>query len=191
MEGLELILQKLDEIQTEQRGMREEQQHMQADIQSMREEQQLMQADIQSIKAEQQLMKTDIQSIKAEQQLMQADIQSIKAEQQDMKADMQSLKAEQRHMQVEQQSFRTAVMLRFDQVGTYLSMAEMIADSILPQIEELQNLVNTRFDEFEMTVDYLSVTSVKQSSDISGLKRKLAEWGAQGGSKPVRLEEAK
>ena len=129
MEELQLILQKLDEIQAEQKGM------------------------------------------KAEMRDMKAEMQAFKSEQQDMKAEMQAFKSEQ-------QSFRAEVMERFDQTATITSVAELISEALLPQLEEmqkqqeeLQNTMNARFDELAGTVEYLEVASVKQATDILKLKR--------------------
>ena len=129
MEELQLILQKLDEIQAEQKGM------------------------------------------KAEMRDMKAEMQTFKSEQQDMKAEMQAFKSEQ-------QSFRAEVMERFDQTATITSVAELISEALLPQLEEmqkqqeeLQTTMNARFDELAGTVEYLEVASVKQATDILKLKR--------------------
>lgn len=130
-----------------------------------------IQAEQQDMKAEMQDMKAEMQTFKSEQQSMKAEMQTFKSEQQDMKAEMQAFKSEQ-------QSFRAEVMERFDQTATITSVAELISDAILPQLEEmqkqqeeLQNTMNARFDELAGTVEYLEVASVKQATDILKLKR--------------------
>ena len=75
---LQVIIEKLNHIETELYSIKDEQQLMKADIQSIKDEQQLMKADIQSIKNEQQLMKAEIQTTKEDIQTMKEDIQIMK-----------------------------------------------------------------------------------------------------------------
>lgn len=130
-----------------------------------------IQAEQKGMKAEMRDMKAEMQTFKSEQQDMKAEMQAFKSEQQDMKAEMQAFKSEQ-------QSFRAEVMERFDQTATITSVAELISEALLPQLEEmqkqqeeLQNTMNARFDELAGTVEYLEVASVKQATDILKLKR--------------------
>lgn len=62
---LQVIIEKLNHIETE--------------LYSIKDEQQLMKADIQSIKDEQQLMKTEIQTVKEDIQTMKEDIKRLDA----------------------------------------------------------------------------------------------------------------
>ena len=144
---------------------------MKAEMQTFKSEQQDMKAEMQAFKSEQQDMKAEMQTFKSEQQDMKAEMQAFKSEQKDMKAEMQAFKSEQ-------QSFRAEVMERFDQTATITSVAELISEALLPQLEEmqkqqeeLQNTMNARFDELAGTVEYLEVASVKQATDILKLKR--------------------
>lgn len=130
-----------------------------------------IQAEQKGMKAEMRDMKAEMQTFKSEQQDMKAEMQAFKSEQKDMKAEMQAFKSEQ-------QSFRAEVMERFDQTATITSVAELISEALLPQLEEmqkqqeeLQNTMNARFDELAGTVEYLEVASVKQATDILKLKR--------------------
>ena len=130
-----------------------------------------IQAEQKGMKAEMRDMKVEMQTFKSEQQDMKAEMQAFKSEQHDMKAEMQAFKSEQ-------QSFRAEVMERFDQTATITSVAELISEALLPQLEEmqkqqeeLQNTMNARFDELAGTVEYLEVASVKQATDILKLKR--------------------
>ena len=130
-----------------------------------------IQAEQKGMKAEMRDMKAEMQTFKSEQQDMKAEMQAFKSEQQDMKAEMQAFKSEQ-------QSFRAEVMERFDQTATITSVAELISEALLPQLEEmqkqqeeLQNTMNARFDELAGSVEYLEVASVKQATDILKLKR--------------------
>lgn len=111
-------------------------------------------------------------------QLILQKLDEIQAEQKGMKAEMRDMKAEMQAFKSEQQSFRAEVMERFDQTATITSVAELISEALLPQLEEmqkqqeeLQNTMNARFDELAGTVEYLEVASVKQATDILKLKR--------------------
>lgn len=60
MEELQLILQKLDEIQAEQKGMKAEMRDMKAEMQTFKSEQQDMKAEMQAFKSEQQSFRAEV-----------------------------------------------------------------------------------------------------------------------------------
>ncbi|MDQ0177773.1 hypothetical protein [Bacillus chungangensis] len=74
---LQLIVEKLNHIETDLCSIKDEQQLMKADIQSIKDEQQLMKAEIQTMKEDIQTMKEDIQTMKEDIRRLEAKLDSV------------------------------------------------------------------------------------------------------------------
>lgn len=84
-EKMDLILLKMQDMQSGMQGMQSDLRDMRSDMRGMQSEIQGVKSEIQGVKSEMQSMQTEIQGMQTEIQGMQSDIRGIKVELQDIK----------------------------------------------------------------------------------------------------------
>ena len=137
MEELQLILQKLDEIQAEQQGMK-------AEMQAFKSEQQDMKAEMQTFKSEQQDMKAEMQAFKSEQQSFRAEVM----ERFDQTATITSvaelisgaLLPQLEEMQKQQEELQNTMNARFDELAGTVEYLEVASVKQATDILKLKRL---------------------------------------------------
>lgn len=139
---LQQILQKLDNIEVEQKSMK---------------------SDMQSMKSDMQWMKSEMQSMKS-------DMQSMKSEIQCMKSDILSLKETHKLMQIQLNETNTIVRAIRDRQDEQLAKSDAPSVDVHKLQDELIFLKEGQ-ERHERILERLSLRSIEHEAEISGLRR--------------------